>query len=121
MSTLKAMLHVAIAPATCNATKTNENHCKLRWTSSTQQLVSQRCEKQSILLLLFLQQQNGLLHGQLFSQRLMRCKLREKLPCVTWPLQWNTDILNLQEKRKLVRETESKNVLFDLERQTTFG
>ena len=48
------MLHNAIFPATCNATMTNEKHCKLRWTCYTQQLVSQRCEKQRIVLL-FLQ------------------------------------------------------------------
>ena len=36
---LKAMLHEATFPATCNATMTNEKHCKLRWTCYTQQLV----------------------------------------------------------------------------------
>ena len=74
--------------------------CRLRWTSHTQQLVSQRCEKLRIFLL-FLQLakqhfvavagcKTGVLHVKSFlqfvSQCLLRDKLQEKFPRVTWPL-----------------------------------
>ena len=59
-------------------------------------LVSQRSEKKRIVQLFLqlatqqLQLQNGVLHVkfslQLATQRLLRCKLQEKLPRVTWPL-----------------------------------
>ena len=93
------MLHEAIFPSTCNATMTNEKHCKLRWTCYTQQHVSQRCEKVEVRFTFLATCNatfcfiascgNGVKHGQLFSQlamqRLFRCKLQEKLPRVTWP------------------------------------
>ena len=74
--------------------------CRLRWTCHTQQLFSQRCEKLR-LFLLFLQLatqhfvavtgcKTGVLHVksflQLAWQRLLRDKLQENLPRVTWPL-----------------------------------
>ena len=73
--------------------------CRFRWTCHTQQLVSQRCEKLRVFLL-FLQLatqhfvtvagcKTGVLHVksflQLVSQRLLRDKLQQKLPRVTWP------------------------------------
>ena len=74
--------------------------CGLQWTCYTQQLVSQRCEKLRIFLLLL---QLATLHFvavagcktrvlhvkfflQLVSQQMLRDKLQEKLPRVTWPL-----------------------------------
>ena len=66
---------------------------RLRWTCQTQQVVSQRCEKLRIFLLF--SQRNILLPSQrvlhvktflqLVSKRLLRDKLQEKLPRVTWP------------------------------------
>ena len=43
--TLKVLLHEAIFLATCNATLTTANHCKLQDRCYTLQLITQRCEK----------------------------------------------------------------------------
>ena len=93
---LKAMLHEAIFLATCNATMTNKKLFKLQRGCCTQATCLATVRKVEGRLLLFwqlatqqLQLQNGVLHVnfflQLATQRLLRCKLQEKLLRVTWP------------------------------------
>ena len=81
--------------ATCNATMTNKNPFKLQrgcYTQATCLVTLRKVEGRSTFLQLATQQlqlQNGVLHVnflmQLATQRLLLCKLQEKLLRVTWP------------------------------------